>query len=214
MHSSLQASHRFEARLVDHNLTTNIGVVLLFSSLFVGRLSDLQYRRYKTRHNGKPPPPERRLDVQMFAYGVAIAGKLMFGWFTERKYHPAAGLAASGLSKSHPGPFKIDRKVRRLMTFPAAAGTGIIMVSSTSYQTEFQPTAMASLVALGGLLRNAAAAISAAIIDSLLNRMGYGWLFTGLAIMDALCIVGLFYIRLRGHVYREKLLASSAVIRK
>jgi hypothetical protein len=83
------------------------------------------------------------------------------------------------------------------------------MILSTSYQTECQPTAAASLVALVGMLRNIGAAIAAAIIDGLLKGMGYGWLFTGLAIMDLLCVAGLLFIRFKGHVYRKRLLAES-----
>jgi len=81
------------------------------------------------------------------------------------------------------------------------------MVSSTSYQTECMPTSAAALIALSGLLRNVAAAIAAAIMDSILNAMGYGWCFTGLAIMYPVCIGGLLFIRVRGRAYREKLTA-------
>lgn len=91
----------------------------------------------------------------------------------------------------------------------AASGAGIIMVSSTSYQTECMPTSTAALIALSSLLRNIGAAIAAAIMDSILDAMGYGWCFTGLAILDVLCIGGLFFIRLRGQTYREKLTKSS-----
>lgn len=83
------------------------------------------------------------------------------------------------------------------------------MILSTSYQTECMPTSAASLIALSGLLRNVGAAIAAAIIDSLLKTQGYGWCFTGLAILDLTCIAGLLYIRMRGSIYRERLAASS-----
>jgi predicted MFS family arabinose efflux permease len=82
------------------------------------------------------------------------------------------------------------------------------MVTSTSYQTECQPTAAALLVALSGMLRNVGSAISAAIINDLLDGMGYGWCFTGLALMDVLYIGALLFIRVRGHVYRERLTAA------
>ncbi|KAF2475881.1 MFS general substrate transporter [Lindgomyces ingoldianus] len=160
------------------------GITLLFASLIIGRLSDLQHRRYKAKNNGVAPPPEQRLEGQVWAYLIAAAGKAMFGWFTERHYHPSAGLVASSLS---------------------AVGTGIIMVLSTSYQTECMPMAAALLVALSGMLRNVGAAISAAIIASLIDSMGYGWFFTGLSILDLLCVGGLLFIRVRGHVYRAKL---------
>ncbi|KAH7392181.1 major facilitator superfamily domain-containing protein [Phaeosphaeria sp. MPI-PUGE-AT-0046c] len=164
------------------------GVAMTCASFAIGRLGDILYRRYKAKHNGENPPPERRLDTQMYAYVIAAAGKVMFGWFVARKFHPAAGLAASAL---------------------AASGAGIIMVSSTSYQTECMPTSTAALIALSSLLRNIGAAIAAAIMDSILDAMGYGWCFTGLAILDLLCIGGLLFIRLRGHLYREKLTRSS-----
>ncbi|KAI1353922.1 major facilitator superfamily domain-containing protein [Xylaria sp. FL0043] len=157
-------------------------VFLLISSLCVGRVSDMMYRRYKAKHDGRSPPPERRIDIQLWGYLLGAAGKVMFGWFVYKTYHPVAGLAASAV---------------------AAVGTGLVMVTSTAYQTECQPGATASLVALAGLLRNLGSAISAAIIDGLLGRLGIGWFFTGLAILDALWILGLVHIRLRGHTYRE-----------
>lgn len=83
------------------------------------------------------------------------------------------------------------------------------MVLSTSYQTEAMPSSAAALVAIAGLMRQVAAAIAGAIIDSLLKAMGYGWCFTGLAILDLVCILGLVFIRTRGHVYRAKLMAQS-----
>jgi hypothetical protein len=83
------------------------------------------------------------------------------------------------------------------------------MVSTTSYQTEAMPTTTAALIALSGLLRNIGGAVAAAIMDSILSAMGYGWCFTGLAILDVLCMGGLLFIRFRGQAYREALHASS-----
>ncbi|KAF2108935.1 major facilitator superfamily domain-containing protein [Lophiotrema nucula] len=164
------------------------GVFLLLASFAIGRFSDFQYRRYKAKHEGKAPAPEWRVEMQLYAYIITAAGKAMFGWFILRHYHPVAVLVAISL---------------------AAVGTGMIMILSTSYQTECMPTSAALLVALGGLLRNVGSAIAAAILDSLLGRMGYGWFFTGLAFMDIACISGLVFIRFRGHVYRENFTASS-----
>ncbi|KAI0163831.1 major facilitator superfamily domain-containing protein [Xylariaceae sp. FL1272] len=158
-------------------------VFLLLSSLLVGRISDYRYKRYKAKHNGENPPPERRVDMQIYGYILAAIGKVLFGWFVHQKLHPVAPLAASAI---------------------AAVGTGLVMVTSTAYQTECQPGATASLVALAGLLRNLGSAISAAVIDSLLKREGIGFFFTGLALLDAVWTLGLVYIRLRGHTYRKK----------
>jgi hypothetical protein len=76
-----------------------IGVALTIASFAVGRVGDVLYRRYKTKHNGENPPAERRLDVQMYAYFITAAGKIMFGWFVSRSFHPAAGLVASALGE-------------------------------------------------------------------------------------------------------------------
>ncbi|KAI8625967.1 major facilitator superfamily domain-containing protein [Xylariaceae sp. FL1651] len=157
-------------------------VFLLISSLLVGRLSDMTYRRFKAQNDGRSPPPEKRIDMQIWGYLLGAAGKVMFGWFVYKSYHPVAALVASAV---------------------ASIGTGLVMVTSTAYQTECQPGATASLVALAGLLRNLGSAISAAIIDNLLRDLGIGWFFTGLALLDFAWTGGIIYIRLRGHVYRE-----------
>jgi hypothetical protein len=80
-------------------LLTNSGVALTVSSFAVGRAGDVIYRRYKAKHNGENPPPERRLDLQMYAFAITAVGKVMFGWFVLKKLHPAAGLVASALGK-------------------------------------------------------------------------------------------------------------------
>jgi MFS family permease len=164
-------------------------VFLLCSSLLVGQLSDLRYRRFKARHpDGEAPPPERCIDMQIWGYLLAAAGKVMFGWFVLHHFHPVAGLAASAIT---------------------AVETGLVMVTSTAYQTECQPMAAASLVALSGLLRNIGSAISAAIINALSSTMGYGWCFTGLSLLDAVYTGLIVFVRVRGHVYRKQLTQAS-----
>jgi hypothetical protein len=81
---------------------TEVGVALTITSFAVGRFGDVVYRRYKTKHNGESPPPERRLDVQLYGYAVSAAGKVMFGWFVLKHFHPAAGLMAAAIGKSGP----------------------------------------------------------------------------------------------------------------
>jgi hypothetical protein len=73
------------------------GVALLLASLLIGRVSDMQYRRYKAKHDGKAPVPEKRLNIQVYGYVLAAAGKVMFGWFAYKHYHPSAGLIASAV---------------------------------------------------------------------------------------------------------------------
>jgi hypothetical protein len=81
------------------SLLTALGVALTVASFTVGRAGDVIYRRYKAKHNGENPPPERRLDLQMYAFAITALGKVLFGWFVLKKFHPAAGLVASALGK-------------------------------------------------------------------------------------------------------------------
>jgi hypothetical protein len=82
-------------------ILTTIGVALTIASFAVGRLGDVIYRRYKAKHNDENPPPERRLDIQVYGYAVSGAGKVMFGWFVAKHFHPAAALMASAIGTSH-----------------------------------------------------------------------------------------------------------------
>ena len=79
------------------------------------------------------------------------------------------------------------------------AGFGMtwVFVSSTTYQTECFPSYAATLVALAGLLRNPAAAVAAVIIDPLIDAMGFGWCYTGLALLNLLGIIGVLFIQRR-----------------
>jgi hypothetical protein len=52
------------------------------------------------KHNGELPPPEKRLDAQVLAYVTSAAGKIMFGWFVMKHYHPGAGLVAAAVCMS------------------------------------------------------------------------------------------------------------------
>lgn len=80
-----------------------------------------------------------------------------------------------------------------------------VLVTSTSYLTESSPPHAARMVALAGLLRNIGAAIAAAIIHPLIQAMGYGWCYTGLAFLVLACVAGVLYMRKTGSKYRAGL---------
>ena len=69
-----------------------------------------------------------------------------------------------------------------------------VFITSTSFQTECFPTYAASLVALAGLIRNPAAGVAAAVTNELVKKMGYGWCFTGLALLNLLGVPGVLFI--------------------
>jgi MFS family permease len=160
------------------------GIAMFLASIVVGRLSDYMRKKAIANSPDGKVAPERRIAIQIPGFLFAAAGKIMFGWFTLNHVHPAAGLFGSAL---------------------AAIGVSVVFVTSTSFQTECDPTQTASLVALGGFLRNVAAAICAAIMGKILDGMGWGWAFTGLGIMDLLCIPGVVLIMVRGAKFREAL---------
>jgi hypothetical protein len=98
MHTWLLVSARVTWANLGNLIST--GVALTIASFAVGRVGDIIYQRYKTKHNGENPPPERRLDIQVYAYALTAVGKIMFGWFVSKQFHPAAGLLAAALGKS------------------------------------------------------------------------------------------------------------------
>ncbi|KAL4981603.1 major facilitator superfamily domain-containing protein [Aspergillus falconensis] len=154
------------------------GIALFIASLLTGRFSDWHRARLVKANPDAKVKPETRLPIQIVGFVISAAGKVMYGWFTQHKLHPVAGLFASAL---------------------AGIGTAIIFVTSTSFQTECAPAQSATIVALAGLLRNIAAAIAAVIVDGLVSGMGYGWCFTGLGLLDGVCVAGIVYIIFKGH---------------
>ena len=59
-----------------------------------------------------------------------------------------------------------------------------IFVTTNAFLTECIRQQAAQAFALGNMLRSPAAAVTAAIIHPLTVRMGWGWCFTGLAILN------------------------------
>lgn len=160
------------------------GVSVFVTSFIIGRVSDmLRARGIKKSPDGKYAP-EKRIPIQLLGFGIAGAGKLLYGWCIHNKVSPALVLLGAALG---------------------AMGTAIIFVTSTSFQTECDPSQAASLVALAGLLRNLAAAIGSVIMDILVEKMGYGWCFTGLAAIDVLCVPGVILIMKKGADFRANL---------
>ncbi|KAF2138217.1 uncharacterized protein K452DRAFT_338843 [Aplosporella prunicola CBS 121167] len=160
------------------------GLVMLLASLVAGRASDAHRRRLIARNAGVKPPPEHRIPPQLLAFALTAAAKTAYGWLCAYGVHVAASLTMSAL---------------------ASFGMTLVFVTSTSYQTEADPSHAASLVALGGLLRNAAGAVAAAIISPVLDAMGLGWCFTGLGLLDLCCMGGVVVVMWKGAKFREGL---------
>jgi MFS family permease len=160
------------------------GVAIFITSFVIGRVSDMmRAKAIKKSPDGKYAP-ERRIPIQLLGFAIAGGGKALYGWAAHNNANAALVLLGSAL---------------------AAMGTAIIFVTSTSFQTECDPSQAASLVALAGLLRNLAAAVSSSIMATLVEKMGYGWCFTGLAAIDVLCVPGIILIMKKGADFRAQL---------
>jgi MFS family permease len=160
------------------------GIAMFIASIIVGRLSDWMRQKAKASSKDGKIHPERRMAIQVPGFAIAAAGKIMFGWFAHHKAPAWMSLIGTAM---------------------AAVGVSVVFVTSTSFQTECDPAQTASLVALGGFLRNVAAAITAAIMVNILKALGWGWAFTGLGILDLICIPGILLILVRGEKWREDL---------
>lgn len=59
-----------------------------------------------------------------------------------------------------------------------------VFVATTAFLSECVPQQAAVAFALGNLLRNPGAAVAAVVIPPLISKMGTGWCFTGLGLLD------------------------------
>lgn len=146
------------------------GISLASGSLISGRISDKIRKKAIARHPDGKVIPEHRLPIQIFGIIVSMAGILCYGWMIKFNVHVAS-----------------------VMVFSFLAGFGMtwVFVINTTYLTECSPGLPASLVAIAAFFRNTGAAISSVIIEPLISKMGVGWCFTGLALID---FFGLFMV--------------------
>ncbi|KAH7123442.1 major facilitator superfamily transporter [Dactylonectria estremocensis] len=171
-----------------------VGLAMIAGSLLGGWYSD--YRREKAlweSDDGKVDP-ENRLADQIYGVILCALGTVMFGWFVEKSYHPSTVIAA---------------------TIVTGFGMNWVFVATTAFLTECVQQQAAGAFALGNLLRNPAAAISALLIPTLVNKMGAGWCFTGLAIVDFILVGGaVTLLRVRGPIWRAQRTARMAAMKK
>ena len=59
-----------------------------------------------------------------------------------------------------------------------------VFVATTAFLSDCVPQQAAGAFALGNMLRSPAAGVAVLITPSLISRMGIGWFFSGLCILD------------------------------
>lgn len=173
-----------------------VGIAMVVGSLSGGRFSDFRRRRLAAKlecagdadsgemMTSRQPVPETRLADQIWGVLICVSGCLMFGWFVHFDIHPAAVLVA---------------------TFLNGFGMSSVFITTTAFLTEAIPKQAALSFALGNMLRNPGAAVAAVLAPTLVKKMGWGWCFTGLGLLDLVAVGGsVMWLRLWGTQWRQK----------
>ncbi|CCH45674.1 putative membrane protein [Wickerhamomyces ciferrii] len=158
------------------------GASLISGSLIGGRLSD-KLRRYLIQKNPETYVPENRFSLQIFGLLISMIGVLGYGWLVDKKVHVSAVF---------------------VFTFLGGFGMTWVFVTTTTYLTECSTRQPATNVAIGNFFRNSAAAISSVLIDILIKKMGFGWCFTGLALIDLIGLVFVIILMIKGPKWRKE----------
>ncbi|ONH66714.1 Dityrosine transporter 1 [Cyberlindnera fabianii] len=158
------------------------GVSLVSGSLIGGRISDYLRTRMNIRHPGRYIP-EHRFTLQFVGLAISLSGLLGYGWCIAKHHHVVSVF---------------------VFTFLTGFGMTFVFVTTTTYLTECSPAQKASSVAVANFFRNASAAVSSVIIHILVEKMGWGWCFTGLALLDVLGIAIVFFIIWKGPAWRKE----------
>ncbi|PYI04651.1 putative MFS transporter [Aspergillus sclerotiicarbonarius CBS 121057] len=140
-----------------------VGVAMVIGSLAGGRFSDWQRTRLVQRLGEDQVTPESRLGDQIWGLGVASAGLIMFGLFVNDAIHPAATL---------------------ISTFFVGFGMSWMFVASNAFLTSCVAHQAAGAFALGNMLRSPGAAVAAVVIGPLVQKMGWGYCFLGLGLLN------------------------------
>jgi len=151
------------------------GASLIIGSISGGRISDY-LRKKMIAKDPEHYVPEHRFSLQLIGLFISMGGILGYGWLVDRHVHVASVF---------------------VFTFLGGFGMTWVFVTTTTYLTECSTRQPATNVAIGNFFRNVAAAISSVIIDILIKKMGFGWCFTGLALIDligmSLVVILMFY---------------------
>ena len=158
------------------------GISLIAGSISGGRISDA-WRARIIHKNPDKYVPEHRFSLQIFGLILSMCGIIGYGWCVDKHVHVASLF---------------------VFTFLGGFGMTWVFITSTTYLTECSSGQPATLVAIGNFFRNIAAAVSAALVDKLIQKMGFGWCMTGLGFVN-LIGVGLVLILVKyGPTWRHE----------
>jgi hypothetical protein len=181
-----------------------VGVAMVLGSIAGGRFSDWRRARLAKLLGEENIAPETRLRDYFGGIPLCASGLVLFGWFVDQAIHPAAVLASTFLGRfAIPCRMWLKQNKRKMAQRAdnydsATVGFGMswIFVTTNAFLTECIRQQAAQAFALGNMLRSPAAAVTAAIIHPLTVRIGWGWCFTGLSIINFV-LVGFTVVLLR-----------------
>ncbi|RLV95466.1 Dityrosine transporter 1 [Spathaspora sp. JA1] len=169
------------------NILTSIsyicpGVAMIGGSISGGWLSD-KLRARMVKKDPESYIPEKRFSLQIFGLIISMAGVIGYAWTVHKHVHVSAVF---------------------VFTFLAGFGLTWVFVANTTYLTECSTGQPATNVAIGNFMRNIAAAISSAVVDKLVEKMGFGWCLTGLGLLDLVGIVFVLILLKWGPKWRRE----------
>lgn len=160
------------------------GVALIIGTLSSGYFSDRVLNHFKENSKNGIYAKENRLILQLFGLLVSCCGSVGYGWSIEKKFNLVI-----------------------VLVFAAFSAFGMTWCSNASitYMIDVKGRQAATAISINNSFRNAAAAISAAIINKLTRQMGFGWCFTGLGVCVFLAEILLIFLIAKGNQeLREK----------
>lgn len=157
-------------------------VALISGSLIAGRVSD--FLQLKGVNPDKSPHhPERRLMIQTAGLVVCIGGLCCYGWAVHFHWHVATLF---------------------VFAFMISFGMSGVSVVNMTYMTECPTDYISTNVAVGNMARNLAAGVASLVIDILAKKMGYGWCFTGLAMLNVAGVAMSVVLCRYGHRWNQR----------
>ncbi|CAK1357119.1 MFS antiporter QDR3 [Cercospora beticola] len=107
--------------------------------------------------------PEDRMKENAYLGSILYPASLLaYGWFAEKQVNVAAPM---------------------VFNFFFGVGSMLIFALVTTMLTEFMPRKASSGIALNNFVRNILSCIGAIVTEPIINGIGDGWLFTGIAII-------------------------------
>lgn len=149
------------------------GICMLLGSQCVGHLTDIIRKHWLEHNNSKVYPLEHRLILTVCGILISITGAIGYGWSIQFHYHISVVLIFAGI-----------------MAFGMTWCNNTVM----TYLSELLSLRVAAGIAVTSFFRNLGAAISSAVIAKLCNKMGIGYCFTGLGLVNLISILGILFL--------------------